>query len=75
MLDVSHAIGSTRSRYTPIVELDSHADNCVVGKYALLIHEHPNVVMVSGFDPLLEPKKGVGSWLDGTKPTVLLTTE
>ena len=53
MVDFSCAIGSTRSRNNNLrVELDSHADTCVVCKNALIIHEHPNVVMVSGFDPL-----------------------
>ena len=52
MLDLSRAVGSTRSRLNTLrVELDSHADTCVVGQNALVIHEHPNVVMVSGFDP------------------------
>ena len=52
MLDLSRAVGSTRSRLDTLrVELDSHADTCVVGLNALVIHEHPNVVMVSGFDP------------------------
>ena len=56
MLDFSHAVGSTRSRLNTLrVELDSHADTCVVGKNALVIHEHPNVVMVSGFDPSQPP--------------------
>jgi hypothetical protein len=30
---------------------------CVVGWHALLIHEHPKVVMVSGFDPTQLPRK------------------
>ena len=35
MLDHSHAISSTRSRLNTLrVELDSHADTCVVGKNA-----------------------------------------
>ena len=58
MLDLSHTISSTHSRQSNLrVELDSHADTCVVGKSALDIHEHPNVVMVSGFDPLQPPHK------------------
>ena len=58
MLDLSHAVGSTRSRLNILrVELDSHADTCVVGRNALVIHEHPNVVMVSGFDPLQLPRQ------------------
>ena len=56
MLDLSHAIGSTHSQLSTLrVELDSHADTCAVGQNALVIHEHPNVVMVSGFDPLQPP--------------------
>jgi hypothetical protein len=56
MLDLSHAIGSTRSCLNTLrVELYSHADTCVVGRNALVIHEHPNVVMVSGFDPSQPP--------------------
>ena len=56
MLDFSRAIGSTCSQINTLkVELDSHADRCVVGKNALVIHEHHNVVMVSGFDPLQPP--------------------
>ena len=52
------AIGSTRSRCNVLrVELDSHADTCVVGRHALIIHEHPKVVMVSGFDPSQPARK------------------
>ena len=59
MLDFSRAVGSTRSRLNILrVELDSHADTCVVGRNALVIHEHPNVVMVSGFDPLVAASTG-----------------
>ena len=53
MVDFSRTVGSTRSHSNTLrVELDFHADTCVVGKNALIIHDHPNVVMVSGFDPL-----------------------
>jgi len=52
------AIGSTRSRCNVLrVELDSHADTCVVGHHALVIHEDPKVVMVSGFDPSQPARK------------------
>ena len=52
MLDLSHAVGGTLSHINALrVELDSHADTCVVDKNALVIHEHPNVVMVSGLTP------------------------
>jgi hypothetical protein len=57
-IDLSRAVGSTRSRSNILrVELDSHADTCVVGRHALIIHEHPHVVMVSGFDPSQPPRK------------------
>ena len=47
------AVGSTCSQPNCLrVELDSHADMCVVGQHALVLQEHPKVVMVSGFDPL-----------------------
>ena len=56
LIDLSRIVGSTRSRLNSLrVELDSHADTCVVGKNALVIHEHPNIVMVSGFNPLQPP--------------------
>ena len=52
MLDLSRAVGGTRSHINALrVESDSHADTCVVGKNALVIHRHPNVVMVSGLTP------------------------
>ena len=55
---MSHAISSTSSHNNVLrVELDSHADTCVVGRHALLIHEHPKVVMVSGLDHLNHLKK------------------
>ena len=42
LLDLSHAVSSTRSCINTLrVELDSHADTCVVGKNALVIHKHP----------------------------------
>ena len=56
MVDLSHAVSNTRSQLSSLrVELDSHADTCVVGKNALVIHEHPYIAMVSGFDPLQPP--------------------
>ena len=49
---MSRAVGSTRSPNNVLrVELDAHADTCAVGRHALLVHEHPKVVIVSGFDP------------------------
>ena len=39
MLDLSPAVGSTRSHVNILrVELDSHADTCVVGQNALVVH-------------------------------------
>ena len=56
MVDISHAVGGTRSRLNCLrVELDSYADTCVVGKNALVIHEHPNIVMVSGINQSQPP--------------------
>jgi hypothetical protein len=58
MLDLSRAIGSTRSRLNILrIELESHADTCVIGRNALIVHKHTNVVMVSGFDPLQPPRQ------------------
>jgi len=58
LIDLSRSVGSARSRLNCLrVELDSHADTCVVGQHALVIHEHPNVVMVSGFDPSQPPRR------------------
>ena len=55
---MSRAVGSTRSQNNVLrVELDAHADTCAVGRHALLVHEHPKVVMVSGFDPSQPPRK------------------
>jgi hypothetical protein len=45
-------VGSARSRNDILrVELDSHADTCVVGCNVLIVNEHTHVVNVSGFDP------------------------
>ena len=51
MVRLSRTIGITRSHNILRAELDSHADTCVVGRHALVVHEHNKVVMVSGFDP------------------------
>ena len=32
-------------------EIDNHADTCVVGKEAHIVHEHDRVVNVMGYDP------------------------
>jgi hypothetical protein len=37
-------------------DLDSHADACVVGKYALLFNDFDREVAVSGHDPSGETK-------------------
>ena len=56
--NMPRAVGSTRSHNNVLrVELDSHAGTCIVGQLALLVHEHPKVVMVSGFDPSQLPQK------------------
>ena len=58
LIDLSRSVGSTRSRLNSLrVELDSHADTCVVGRNALVIHEHPHVVLVSDFDPSQPPRQ------------------
>ncbi len=42
-LDLSRAVGSTRSLLNSLrVELDSHTGTCVIGRNALVIHEHPS---------------------------------
>ncbi|KAL7478253.1 LOW QUALITY PROTEIN: hypothetical protein ACHAW6_004025, partial [Cyclotella cf. meneghiniana] len=38
------------------VELDSHTDTCIVGRHALIIHEHPKVVWLP-VDPLQPAQK------------------
>ena len=48
-----HAVNSTNSRNLSLkVELDSHADTCVVGSNVRIVREHSRVVNVTGFDPL-----------------------
>ena len=32
-------------------KLDSHADTCVVGKNALIVHDYDRKVNVTGYDP------------------------
>jgi hypothetical protein len=45
-------VGSACNRNSSLkVELDSHADTCVVGRNVLIVNEHTRVVNVSGFDP------------------------
>ena len=51
MVCLLRTIGITHSLNVLRAELDSHADTCVVGQDALVIHEHDKVVMVSGFNP------------------------
>ena len=51
-LNLSRMISSTHSQNNVLrVELDSHADTCIECQHTLVIHKHPKVVMVSGFDP------------------------
>jgi hypothetical protein len=45
-------VGSARSHNDILkVDLDSHADTCLVGHNVLIINEHTRAVNVSGFDP------------------------
>ena len=45
------SIKSTSSVTCLKSELDSHADTCVVGKHALVVHEHNKLVNVFSYDP------------------------
>ena len=59
-VDLSRHIGAAKSSghcNLIKVELDSHADTCVVGKNALVFHKHDRHVMVSGYDPSLPGRK------------------
>ena len=49
---------STLTSYTReiLLELDSHADTCCVGKDALVIYDYDRPVIVSGYDPELGSK-------------------
>ena len=38
------------------IELDSHADTCIVGNQCLVIHDHNRPVYVFDFDPKSESK-------------------
>ena len=42
---------STANDYHSRIELDSHADTCVIGKNAMVIHDHRWRVSVTGYDP------------------------
>ena len=56
MLDLSRVVGSIHSCLNTLrVELNSHADTCVVGNNAVVVHMHPNVGMVSSLGPLQPP--------------------
>ena len=52
------------------LEIDSHADNCCVVKYALVICDYDRPVIVSGYDPELVSRdfKAVSAVLDYTNP-------
>ena len=50
-------VGSASRRTNNLrIELDSHADTCVVGKNVLVLQEHTRVVNVTGFDPSQAPR-------------------
>ena len=53
-----------------LLELDSHADTCCVGKEALLIYDYDRLVIVSGYDPELGSRdfKTVLAVLEYTHP-------
>ena len=42
---------STANDYHSRVELDRHSDTCVIGKNAMVIHDHRRRVSVTGYDP------------------------
>ena len=50
MVNLACTSSTTHSQHN--VELALHADSCVVGQNASIIHKHPNIVMVSAFHPL-----------------------
>ncbi len=39
--------------YETTLELDSHADTCVLGCNALILHDYMRLVCVQGYDPSL----------------------
>jgi hypothetical protein len=41
------------SEFETTLELDSHADTCVLGRDALIIYDYDRPVEVTGFDPAL----------------------
>jgi len=43
----------TTSKIDMLLELDSHADTCVLGRNALVILDYQKIVHVTGFNPLL----------------------
>jgi hypothetical protein len=45
------ALGTLQPEGDSRTELDSHADTCVVGKNALIVHDFDRAVNVTGYDP------------------------
>ena len=52
----SSATKSNDSSYETTLELDSHADTCVLGRHALIILDHNRPVTVMGYDESLGSK-------------------
>ena len=48
---VAHALVASVAKSKPKVELDSHADMCVVGNDCLVIYDHNRLVDVYSYDP------------------------
>jgi hypothetical protein len=61
------------SSYETTLELDSHADTCVLGRHALIILDHNRPVTVMGYDESLGSKtyKTVSGVVAYTDPSVL----
>ena len=50
---ISNLVSSVYHHDKYHIELDSHADTCVVGKHCLVTHTYDKKVNVSGYDPNL----------------------
>ena len=50
-IEVGRQLAATQSFTTIRVEVDSHADTCVLGKHCLVIHDWGRPVKVSGWNP------------------------
>ncbi len=72
--DISSKLNSTGET---TLELDSHADTCVLGRDALILLDYDRPVVVEGYDPSLGTKTyaTVSGALpyDDPKPRVLIT--